>query len=102
MTKKGLDVTVNEGDYDGLVGVMHHLIAVKDRQANTDAMFEPLKQMIELLKTYNQEMSDDVHQQLEVWISVKEGEWNMIELPYCLLSPHRSSQSYGVLLRRLQ
>lgn len=59
-------MTVEEGDYDGLVGVMIHLSAVKDRQPNTDNMFEPLKQTIELLKTYDQEMSDDVHRQLEV------------------------------------
>ena len=48
------------------MSVMHHLLAVKDRQATTDAMFEPLKEMIELLKIYGQEMNDEVHQQLEV------------------------------------
>ena len=45
---------------------MHHLLAIKDRQATTDAMFEPLKEMLELLKTYGQEMKDEVYQQLEV------------------------------------
>lgn len=45
---------------------MKHLGQVKDRQIATDEMFEPLKQTIELLKTYNQEMPDDVHQLLEV------------------------------------
>ena len=45
---------------------MHHLLAIKDRQANTDVMFEPLKQMIELLNTYGQEMDEEVHTQLEV------------------------------------
>ena len=57
---------MEEGDYDGLVGVMIHLLAVRDRQPNTDGMFEPLKQTIELLKTYDQEMPDEVHQQLQV------------------------------------
>ena len=31
-------------------------------------MFEPLKQTIELLKTYDQEMPEDTHKQLEVWV----------------------------------
>ncbi len=29
-------------------------------------MFEPLKATIELLKTYGEELSDEVHQQLQV------------------------------------
>ena len=57
---------VQEGDYDGLVGVMKHLIAVKDRQPTTDGMFEPLKQTIELLRSYGEELPEEVHQQLEV------------------------------------
>lgn len=60
---------VPEGDYDTLVGVMHHLLAVRDRQPTTDGMFEPLNQTIELLKTYHEEMPELVHQQLEVCVS---------------------------------
>ncbi|XP_032221173.2 dynein beta chain, ciliary [Nematostella vectensis] len=61
----GLTQTVEEGDYNGLVAVMGHLMAVKDRQSATDEMFEPLKQTIELLKTYGQEMPEEVHTQLQ-------------------------------------
>ena len=57
---------MEEGDYNGLVAVMGHLMAVKDRQTVTDEMFEPLKQTIELLKTYGQEMPEEVHTQLQV------------------------------------
>lgn len=32
-------------------------------------MFEPLKQTIELLKTYDQEMPEEIHKQLEVTIN---------------------------------
>ena len=66
VAKSGLSVEVSEDDYNGLVGVMGHLMAVKDRQATTDNMFEPLKETIELLQSYDQVMSDAVHQQLEV------------------------------------
>ncbi len=70
VTKKGLEVELNEGNYDELVEIMGYLMAVKDRQSNTDNMFEPLKHTIELLLCYDQQMSDDIHQQLEVKQSV--------------------------------
>ena len=66
----GLSVEVEEGDYDGLVDVMKHLIAVRERQPTTDGVFEPLKQTIELLRSYSQEMSEEVYQQLEVCVCV--------------------------------
>ena len=66
VTDEGLRIEVVDGDYNGLVECMGHLMAVKDRQATTDEMFEPLKQTIELLKTYNQEMPEEVHTQLQV------------------------------------
>ena len=64
-SSSGLGVVVEEGDYDGLVEVMGYLMAVKDRQQSTDTMFEPLKQTIELLKSYGQEMPDDIYLQLQ-------------------------------------
>ncbi len=70
VTTVGLTEMVVEGDYDRLVAVMKHLLKVKDRQPNTDGMFEPLKQMIELLKTYDQVLPEEVYQQLEVCASM--------------------------------
>ncbi|XP_063077561.1 dynein axonemal heavy chain 9-like [Engraulis encrasicolus] len=61
----GLSRGVSEGDYGGLVEVMGHLLAVRERQSTTDQMFEPLQQTIDLLKTYEQEMPDVVYKQLE-------------------------------------
>ena len=49
--------------------MMGHLMAVKDKQPLADNMFEPLKETIELLKTYGQELPDEVHQQLQVCTS---------------------------------
>ena len=71
LTSGGLYVTVEEGDYDGLVSVMGHLMQVKGRQPAADHMFEPLKETIELLTTYGQELPDAVHQQLQVCLVVK-------------------------------
>ncbi|XP_067164351.1 dynein axonemal heavy chain 17 [Apteryx mantelli] len=71
----GLTKPLQEGDYDGLVEVMGHLMRVKDRQATTDSMFEPLKETIALLKTYGEEMPEEIHQQLhdlpEQWNNAK-------------------------------
>ncbi|NXB03113.1 DYH9 protein, partial [Cnemophilus loriae] len=73
--EKGLSRKVEKGDYGGLVEVMGHLLAVKERHSATDAMFEPLKETIELLRTYEQQLPEEVHQQLEElpekWSQVK-------------------------------
>ncbi|NXW79744.1 DYH9 protein, partial [Hirundo rustica] len=63
--EQGLSRKVEKGDYGGLVEVMGHLLAVKERHGATDAMFEPLKETIELLKAYEQQLPEEVHQQLE-------------------------------------
>ena len=74
-TDEGLQQGVVEGDFEGLIDVMGYIIAVKDRQNNTDNMFDPLKQTIELLKSYNHEMSETVYEQLhdlpEKWNNTK-------------------------------
>lgn len=66
VTDVGLTTEVAEGDYKGLVDVMGHLMAVKDRSVTTDEMFEPLKHTIELLRSYDQEMSEETHSLLQV------------------------------------
>jgi len=65
---------LEDGGYDALVNVIGILYRMKDRQAATDEMFEPLKQAIELLKIYNQELPDEVYQHLQV----KNCHWKII------------------------
>uniref|UniRef100_A0A667HHJ3 Dynein axonemal heavy chain 17 n=1 Tax=Lynx canadensis TaxID=61383 RepID=A0A667HHJ3_LYNCA len=75
VSRMGLTKPLKEGDYDGLVEVMGHLMKVKERQVATDNMFEPLKQTIELLKTYGEEMPEETHVKLqelpEQWTNTK-------------------------------
>lgn len=66
VTDAGLQKEVNERDYNGLVEIMGHLLSVRDRQASTDELFEPLKETITLLESYGQKMSDQAYVQLEV------------------------------------
>ena len=72
---KGLNVTVNDGDYEQLVQVMGHLGAIREKQPVYDVMFEPLKQKLELLRSYGQEINDDVYDRLnalpEKWANTK-------------------------------
>lgn len=81
LTSGGLYVSVEEGDYDGLVSVMDHLMRVKDRQPAIDHMFEPLKETAELLTTYGQKLPDAVHQQLQVCVLPRTVKMNLF-IPY--------------------
>ncbi|XP_021069297.1 dynein heavy chain 17, axonemal isoform X2 [Mus pahari] len=75
ITRTALKKPLKEGDYDGLVEVMGHLMKVKERQVATDSMFEPLKQTIELLKSYGEEMPEEIYLKLqelpEQWTNTK-------------------------------
>ena len=66
---------VKEGDFKFLVEIMAHLAAIKQRELATDALFVPLRETIELLKSYNQELPEEVHHQLEMlpekWLHLK-------------------------------
>ncbi|TRY82989.1 hypothetical protein DNTS_022847 [Danionella cerebrum] len=75
VTEGGLGKKVEEGDYNGLVEIMGFLMSVKDRQNETDGMFEPLQQTIDLLESYEQELPGMVYKQLkmlpEKWNNMK-------------------------------
>uniref|UniRef100_UPI0037E727D7 dynein axonemal heavy chain 11 n=1 Tax=Semicossyphus pulcher TaxID=241346 RepID=UPI0037E727D7 len=64
-TVEGLGQSVAKGNHCGLVEVMSHLLAVRDRQTSTDKMFEPLRDMIVLLEQYGVTIPDKVYSQLE-------------------------------------
>ncbi|XP_053409478.1 dynein axonemal heavy chain 11 [Nycticebus coucang] len=64
-TDAGLQRELSEGDHDGLVDIMGHLLAVRSRQRATDELFEPLKETIMLLESYGQKMPEQVYMQLE-------------------------------------
>lgn len=60
-----MQVTLTEDDYDGLLKVMGYLFKVKERQLETDNMFEPLKLIMEMLKEYNVEFPEEIYVQLQ-------------------------------------
>ncbi|XP_049903056.1 dynein axonemal heavy chain 11 [Epinephelus moara] len=64
-TVEGLGQPVAKGNHHGLVEVMSHLLAVRDRQAATDEMFEPFRDTVILLEQYGVTIPDQVYSQLE-------------------------------------
>ncbi|XP_050527559.1 dynein beta chain, ciliary isoform X2 [Daktulosphaira vitifoliae] len=58
---EGLMQPVVEGNYEALVSIMGYLYKVKERQANTEEMFQPLTETIQLLKYYDMELSEEVN-----------------------------------------
>ncbi|XP_071446269.1 dynein beta chain, ciliary-like [Hetaerina americana] len=66
---------VSEGDYDTLVTIMNYLRQVKERVAASDDPFEPLRETINLLKFYDQELPEEVYLLLqtlpEKWLNTK-------------------------------
>ncbi|XP_071376580.1 dynein axonemal heavy chain 11 [Centroberyx affinis] len=64
-TARGLSNKVSDGDYAGLVDIMGHLMAIRDRQISNEQHFKPLKSTAELLKTYGQQLPESVYSQLE-------------------------------------
>jgi dynein heavy chain len=73
--KKGLSGKMEEGNYEALVSAMGLLHAIKVRSVGIDAMFEPLRKTINLLRQFGVEMPDDIHRLLndlpEEWSEVK-------------------------------
>uniref|UniRef100_G3PRS5 Dynein axonemal heavy chain 11 n=1 Tax=Gasterosteus aculeatus TaxID=69293 RepID=G3PRS5_GASAC len=63
-TAHGLSNKVSDGDYAGLVDIMH-LMAIRDRQISNEQHFQPLQSTAELLKTYGQQLPESVYTQLE-------------------------------------
>ncbi|XP_060103688.1 dynein axonemal heavy chain 11 [Heteronotia binoei] len=73
MTDAGLQKELKEGDYNELIDVMVHLLAVRDRQATTNELFKPLKDTIILLESYGQKMPDHIY----VLVEELPERWNM-------------------------
>ncbi|XP_045472902.1 dynein beta chain, ciliary-like isoform X2 [Harmonia axyridis] len=60
-----MSITITEEDYSGLLTIMGYLFKVKERMLATDAMFGPLKDIMELLQTYGVEFSEEVYVKLQ-------------------------------------
>jgi hypothetical protein len=57
---------VKEGDYNHLIQMMSNLGDVREKTQLFDTMFDPLRFKIDLLKSYGQEIPDDIYEKLQV------------------------------------
>lgn len=100
-TAHGLSNKVTDGDYAGLVDIMGHLMAIRDRQISNEQHFKPLKSTAELLKSYGQQLPESVYTQLEVSTNAQlhtfPGKNIYLCITFFILSPpkHRSCQRSG-------
>lgn len=70
-----------EEDSEALVDVMKHLARVRERQIEYDSMFEPLADILHLLKTYNVPIPKDVYVMMDVCCSINNDDF-IIYAPY--------------------
>ena len=99
-TARGLSNKVSDGDYAGLVDIMGHLMAIRDRQISNEQHFKPLKSTAELLKTYGQQLPESVYEQLEVcskneYISTSAGRYVHFYHYITFSTIHRSCRRSG-------
>ena len=70
-----LQAQLHEGDYDGLVKMMEILKLVRDRQRETDSMFEPLQEIVSALRKFGVVIPEVSLVQLtelpEKWVNTK-------------------------------
>lgn len=76
-TNKVFDLTPQLGrdDFANLLKILEALTHIKNQEIATDNMFEPLKEIVNLLSEYNVEFEDKVHNQFaelpELWMRLK-------------------------------
>ena len=52
-SEAGLSQNIDSGSYDILVSVMSHLMAIRDRTKQTDDIFQPIADKIQLVQVMN-------------------------------------------------
>ncbi|XP_037954213.1 dynein beta chain, ciliary [Teleopsis dalmanni] len=70
-----MKIELQKDDFDGLLKILSVLNTINEKQYFYDSMFDPLREIVEMLKGYNYEFKDTVIAQLnelpEVWNKVK-------------------------------
>lgn len=56
-----LEIPIDKDDYDGLLKVMEVQVAIKEKRTQFNAIFQPLLNIIELLRIYGEEFSQDIY-----------------------------------------
>lgn len=64
--ERGLMQPLDEGEYSNLVKIMSYLVNVRDRTSDTEFMFEPLQDIVNLLTSYDIDFSEETYRLMQV------------------------------------
>lgn len=56
-----LEIPIHKDDYDGLLKVMEIQVAIKEKRAKFNELFQPLLNIVELLRIYGEEFSQEMY-----------------------------------------
>lgn len=55
-----LKIELNKDDFEGLLKILSVLNTINEKQFTYDYMFDPLREVVDLLKQYNYDFKDNV------------------------------------------
>lgn len=56
-----LEIPIHKDDYDGLLKVMEIQVEIKDKRIKFNDLFQPLLNIVELLRIYGEEFSQEIY-----------------------------------------
>lgn len=59
--RKILSLEISKDDYETLLKIMEVLAEIKDRRQKYNAIFQPLTDIVELLKLYGEEFDEEIY-----------------------------------------
>lgn len=63
-SQQTLKLEATNEDFNTLLKILQVLTTIKDQEIQTDTMFEPLKAIVDLLKTYDRDFDEVVYNQV--------------------------------------
>lgn len=57
---------LDDGEYSNLVKIMSYLVNVRNRAQDTEFMFEPLQEIVNLLLSYDIEFNEETYSLMQV------------------------------------
>lgn len=61
-----LEISIDKDDYEGLLKIMEVQVAIKEKRAKFNELFQPLLNIVELLRIYGEEFSQEMYSKVKV------------------------------------
>lgn len=66
MGREVLEIPIDKDDYDGLLRVMEVQVAIKEKRQKFNDTFQPLLNIVELLRIYGEEFSQEMYSKVSM------------------------------------